>query len=330
MNKVVVVSETFHEIPQAKRVLEESDCEVCYVIPMQEIKEIAEEQMSVKLSEANALIIGGIHVDAEVLARANNLRVVSVHRSGYDKIDVDAATQRGIFVTNVKGVNADQCADFTIGLMIALVRQILRGDKALRNGKWCSETALSSDVTGATLGIIGLGQIGAGVAKRAMGFDMKLLATVRRQDPELAKRFGIEFVGIDELLRRSDIVSLHVPLSEETRGLIGEKELRLMKNTSFLINTARGGIVDEKALHRALTEGWIAGAALDAYEQEPLYSSPLFGLHNIILTPHQSGLTEKSMVGAAVRTAKNAVEVMRGNMTPDVLNAEAGKYRRNR
>lgn len=321
--RILVDSETFHELPQATQVLSEAGCRVSYVVPMREIRELVPGQTGFPVSEADALIVGGIRVDGEVLDVARNAKVVSIHRSGHDNIDVAAATERGVLVTNARGCNAEQCADFTWGLIIALVRQILRGDRAIREGRWNSDTRVTDDVVGSTLGVVGLGLIGRGVARRAMGFNMRVIATVRTKDEEFRERYGIEFVPLDRLLSESDIVSLHVPVTPQTEKMINERALRLMKRTAYLVNTSRGALIDEAALLRALREKWIAGAALDAYAQEPLHKSPFFELDNVILTPHQSGLTMKSMVGAAVRTARNALEVLNGNITPDVVNPEA-------
>ena len=321
--KIMVISEILHKIAEAREVLSGPEYEVSYVVPFRQIHEITSEQVKFPLAETDALIIGGVRIDAEVLDKAKNLKVISIHRSGCDNIDVDTATERGIFVTTVRGVNAEQCADFTMGLIIALVRQILTGDKAIRAGKWNSKTEVSPGVSDSTLGIVGVGNIGEAVARRAMGFNMRILATKRHPSDNLARRYGLKFVQLDDLLREADIVTLNVPLSSQTKGMIGERELHLMKDTAFLINISRGEIVDEEALYTALKDGWIKGAALDAYAEEPLYTSPLFELENIIVTPHQAGLTESSIIGAAIRTARNALSVLKGEMTSDVVNPEA-------
>jgi lactate dehydrogenase-like 2-hydroxyacid dehydrogenase len=253
------------------------------------------------------------------------MRVIALHTSGSDNVDVAAATKRGILVTNVKGINAEQCADFAMGLMLGTVRQIVRGDKAIRQGKWSSETLSSHDVVGATLGIIGLGQIGKAVVKRAFGFDMKMLASRRTPDQTFAERYGVTYTSLEHLLTTSDIICLTASLTPETYHMIGAKEFNLMKPTAFFINIARGELVDEAALYDVLKNERIAGAGLDVFEEEPLFKSPLFDLENVVLTPHQAGLTISGKTGAALRAARNALQVLSGDIPKDAINPEAAK-----
>ncbi|MFQ6068706.1 MAG: 2-hydroxyacid dehydrogenase, partial [Candidatus Bathyarchaeia archaeon] len=216
-----------------------------------------------KVAEVDALAtLLSDKIDAEVFDAAPNLKIVSQLAVGFDNIDVKDATERGIYVTNTPGVLTETTADFAWALLMAVARRVVEADKYVRNGKWkvgWHPTMFQGrDVYGATLGIIGLGRIGSAIAKRAKGFDMKVLYhdVVRRQD--LEKRLNLEYVEIDTLLQKADFVTVNVPLLKDTYHLINEKKLRLMKKTAILINNARGPVIDEKALYKALTEGWIA------------------------------------------------------------------------
>lgn len=276
------------------------------------------------LEQSQAVVMGRvIGTDAAALSLAPNLRVIALHTSGSDNVDLDEATRRGVLVTNVKGVNAEQCAEFAMGLMLCVVRQILTGDRALRAGLWASRTQTSMDVHGATVGVIGLGQIAKAFVTRARSFGVRILVHTRTQDVATAKSFGIEYATLDEVLRNSDIVCLFASLSKETRHMIGARELSLMKPSAFLINIARGELVDQGALLEALRKGQIAGAGLDVFEVEPLFQSPLFALENVVLTPHQAGLTRGGKVGAALRAARNALEVLQGGLPSDAINPSA-------
>ena len=250
---------------------------------------------------------------------APNLRVIALHTSGSDNIDLDEATRRGVIVTNVKGVNAEQCAEFAMGLMLCVVRRIHAGDRAIRAGLWASRTQTSLDVQGSTLGVIGFGQIAQAFAKRAQAFGVKILVHTRTEDVTIAKQFGIQYASLEKVLQQSDIVSIFTSLTKETTHMIGARELSLMKPSAYLINIARGELIDEVAL----LNGQIAGAGLDVFDGEPIFNSPFFEVENVVLTPHQAGLTQGGKVGAAVRAAHNALEALRGNVPPDAINREA-------
>jgi phosphoglycerate dehydrogenase-like enzyme len=254
---------------------------------------------------------------------APNLKVIALHTSGSDNVDLEEATRRGVLVTNVKGVNAEQCAEFAIGLMLCVVRQIQTGDRAIRAGLWASRTQTSMDVYGATLGVIGFGQIAKAFVKRAHAFGVRILVHTRTRDSASAKEFGIEYASLDEVLRQADIVSLFASLSKETQRMMGAREIALMKPSAYLINIARGELIDQDALLEALRNGRIAGAGLDVFEGEPVFECPLFELDNVVLTPHQAGLTRGGKVGAAVRAARNALEVLSGSIPEDAINPSA-------
>jgi phosphoglycerate dehydrogenase-like enzyme len=323
---ILVISDSFHELPEAVALLCDAGCRVGYVHALKKLQDIPPDETPVSVAEAEAIVMGRVMtVDAAALDLAPKLRVIALHTSGSDNVDLAAATKRGILVTNVKGSNAEQCADFAMGLMLSTVRQIVKGDKAMRQGKWASETLSSHDVVGATLGMIGLGQIGKAVVKRAFGFDMKILVYTRTPDHAFAERYGVTYTSLEHLLKTSDIICLAASLTPETRHMINEKEFNLMKKTAFFINIARGELVDESALYNALKNEHIAGAGLDVYEEEPLYRSPLFDLENVVLTPHQAGLTVSGKVGAAVRAARNALAVLAGEIPKDAVNPEAAE-----
>lgn len=323
---ILVISDSFHELPEAVTLLRDSYHSVGYIHALKKFQDITAGETSISVPEAEAIVMGRVMtVDEAALALAPKLRVIALHTSGSDNVDMAAATKRGILVTNVKGINAEQCADFAMGLMLSTVRQIVRGDKAIRQGKWASETLSSHDVVGATLGMIGLGKIGKAVVKRAFGFDMKMLAYTRTPDQAFAEHYGVTYTSLEHLLTTSDIICLTASLTPETYHMIGEREFNLMKKTAFFINIARGELVDEPALYNALKNNQIAGAGLDVYEEEPLYKSLLFDLGNVVLTPHQAGLTISGKVGAAVRAARNALQVLSGEIPKDAINPEAAE-----
>ncbi|MEM2289495.1 MAG: glyoxylate reductase [Candidatus Hadarchaeales archaeon] len=265
-------------------------------------------------------------IDAEVMdAGAPTLKVISNYAVGFDNIDVPEATRRGIAVTNTPGVLTETTADLTWALLMAVARRIVEADKFVRRGDWkgwAPSLFLGRDVYGKTLGIVGLGRIGKAVARRAAGFEMKVLYFDVKRDEKAEKELGVRFVSLEELLRESDFVSIHVPLTKETWHLIGEKELRLMKPTAFLVNVARGPIVDEAALIRALREHWIAGAALDVYEREPYVPPELIQLENTVLLPHLGSASVETRERMAMMAVENLLAVLESRIPPNLVNPE--------
>jgi glyoxylate reductase len=266
-------------------------------------------------------------IDAEVFDAAPNLKIVSQFAVGFDNIDVKEATKRGIYVTNTPGVLTETTADFAWALLMAVARRVVEADKYVRTGKWKvgwhPSMFLGRDVYGATLGIIGLGRIGSSIAKRAKGFDMKVLYydVARRED--LEKELGIEYAEIDALLQKADFVTINVPLLKATYHLMDEEKLRLMKKTAILINNARGPVIDEKALYKALTEGWIAGAGLDVFEQEPTpQDNPLLRLENVVVAPHISSASFETRSRMAEMVAENLTAFFEGKVPPNLVNKE--------
>ncbi len=278
---------------------------------------LLEEELVELLADAVGIIVGTDKMTARVLENAPNLKVISKYGVGIDNIDIDAATARKIIVTITPGVNTISVAELTFGLMIAAARKIVNADRLVRDGKWSS--VIGIELAGKTLGIMGLGRIGKEVAKRAVVFEMRVLAFDEVQDPVFAEKFGIEYVDFETILTTSDFISIHLPLTEKTRYLIGEKELRKMKPNAIIINTARGGIIDEKALVRALKEGWISGAALDVYEVEPPVNQEIFSLPNVVLTPHIGAHTIEAVNKMGIQAAYNLITAIKGCVDPEVV-----------
>jgi glyoxylate reductase len=281
----------------------------------------APERLRELASDADGLLtLVTDQVDGELLDAAPRLRAIANYGVGTDNIDLEAATARGIRVGNTPDVVTDATADLAWALLLALARRIPRGEADVRAGEWKTwepSRILGADVTGATLGIVGYGRIGRAVAKRARGFDMEVLHTGRH-----------EGVPLDVLLDRSDFVSLHVPLTRDTRGLMGERALELMKPTAHLINTARGPIVDHEALRRALEDGEIAGAALDVTDPEPLPADhPLLGARNLIVIPHLGAATVGTRARMTAMAVDNLLAGLAGHRMPNQANepAEAGR-----
>jgi glyoxylate reductase len=268
-------------------------------------------------------------IDAAVLDAGRRLRVVANMAVGYDNVDVPAATARGILVTNTPDVLTETTADMAWALLLAAERRVAEGDRLTRTGGWKAwhpSFLLGRDVHGATLGIVGLGQIGLAVARRARGFDMRLLYHSRTRRPEAEAELGLEFVELEQLLKESDFVSLHVFLSPQTRHLIGERELALMKPTAVLVNTTRGPVVDQRALYQALKEGRIAAAGLDVAEEEPIpLDDPLLTLDNVTITPHVGSASVATRGKMAAMAVENVLAALRGEQPPNCVNPEAGR-----
>lgn len=257
-------------------------------------------------------------IDTELLAAAPRLAAVSTFSVGYDHIDVPACKARGVSVTNTPGVLTESTADFTWALLMAAARRVVEGDAYMRGGRykgWDPLMILGTDVFGKTLGVIGFGRIGQAVAKRAGGFSMRVLYYDTRRAPEEAeKALNASFVPLDELLRESDYVSVHTVLDTSTRHLIGERAFGLMKRSAYLINAARGPIVDEKALVRALKTGRIRGAGLDVYEREPKMAPGLAARRNAVLAPHLASATLETRVKMGEMAAQGLVDGLVGKV----------------
>lgn len=267
-----------------------------------------------------------IPVGPELLEKAPRLRVVSNMAVGVDNIDLQACTQRGIPVGHTPGVLTEGTADLSMTLLLAAARRLLEANRDARKGRWktWSPTGwLGVDLHGATLGIVGLGKIGNAVAQRARAFGVQLVYNDPNRHPELERQLEAEYLPLDELLAVSDFVSLHTPLTEETRAMISEEQLRSMKPTAILVNTSRGPVVDTQALVQALRTGWIAAAALDVTDPEPLPPEhPLFSLDNCLITPHIGSATHNTRRRMAERAAENLIAGLEGRRLPFCANPQ--------
>ncbi len=263
-------------------------------------------------------------VDSEVLEAAPSLRVVANHAVGYENVDVQSATRLGIVVTNTPDVLTETTADFAWALMLAAARRIPEGIEYVRQGRWRTwgpELLLGPDVSGATLGLVGLGRIGSAVARRARGFEMRVLYHTPRPHPEETEA---EWMELDTLIAESDFLSVHTPLTPETRGLLNARRLSLMKPTAVLVNTARGPVVDTQALEDALREGRLFAAALDVTDPEPLPADhPLVSLPNCIVVPHIASASYATRARMARMAAENVLAVLSGRPAPNAVNPEA-------
>ncbi len=249
--------------------------------------------------------------------------------TGFDNVDLEAASERRVLVTRTSGVLSETVADFTFALLLAAARRIAEADRYVRAGRWQTwgpSVLLGRDVHGGTLGIVGLGGVGTEVARRAQAFDMRVLYTSRHPKPEIEQRLDLTYAPLEELLRESDFVTLHVPLTPQTHGLIGRRELRIMKESALLVNTGRGQLVDQQALHDALKWGRIAGAALDVTDPEPLPpDDPLLQLENLVLTPHIASASIATRSRMAMLAAENLVEALAGRVPADTVNKEIAR-----
>jgi len=264
--------------------------------------------------EADAFITRGfVRIPREVLAAAEKLKVIGVHGVGVDHIDIDFAAERGIQIVRTPTALTDTVAEFTIGLMLSLLRKIPMADVAVRTGEWSSKyrELVGVDLMGKTVGIIGLGRIGSAVARRLEAFNVHLIYYRRTRNRELEKELDIEYVSFNELLRASDIISIHVPLTPETYHMLSPKQFALMNRGVYIVNTSRGAVIDEKALCSALMQEKVAGAALDVFEFEPLnLESPLLKCSNVILTQHVAASSKEALRRMAINVATEVIRIL--------------------
>jgi D-3-phosphoglycerate dehydrogenase len=284
---------------------------------------LSEDELVDIVGEYDAMVVrSGTKVTARVIEAAKSLQIIGRAGVGVDNIDVEAATQRGILVVNAPDGNSIAAAEHAIALMFALARNVPQAHASLAGGKWERKKFMGVEVTGKTLGVVGMGRIGRHVARRARGLDMRVIVYDPYISDDLAEQVGVEICELDELLAQADFVTIHVPKAPSTIGLIGERELALMKPTSRLINCARGGIVDELALIKALDAGQLAEAALDVFSSEPLPpDSPLVGHPKITLTPHLGASTKEAQVAVAYDVAQQIVQVLAGGVAAHPVNA---------
>jgi len=265
-------------------------------------------------------------IDSELLDKLPRLKMVANCAVGYDNIDVQACTDRNIAVSNTPGVLTETTADMAWALLMAAARRVVEADRYVREGKftaWAPMLFLGQEVNHKVLGVVGMGRIGMAVARRASGFKMSVIYhDAHRKSPEEEQELGVQYRNLKDLLREADYISLHVPLNEQTRHLIGSSELKQMKQTAYLINTSRGPVIDEQALVEALQAHELAGAGLDVYEEEPQLAPGLAELNNVTLAPHIASATVETRTKMAVMAAENLLAGLKGQKIPNLVNRE--------
>jgi len=267
-------------------------------------------------------------ISGRVMDASPNLKGIVVWGVGYDHIDVEAASERGIYVVNTRGSNAESVAEHVFAFMLCLSRRLLRADNLIREEQWAAreesglpEELVAQDLYGKTIGIVGLGAVGSCVAKIAHGFNMRVLAYDPFINVEVAKDRGANLVSLENLLRKSDFVTFHVVLTEETKDMISTKELKLMKTTAYLINASRGPVIDEKALIKALRQKKIAGVGLDVFTEEPIdINNPLLKIENVIVTPHCAGNSKEALERTSLMVSEEAMRILSNNVPRNLVN----------
>ena len=274
---------------------------------------LAREEFLVALPDYDALIVRSqVQVDAAAIAAGTRLKVIGRAGVGVDNIDLAAATAAGIAVVNAPTANTLAAAEHTMALILSLARHVAAADASLRRGEWRRADFIGTELSGKTLGIIGLGRVGLAVADRGRAFEMTLLGSDPITSAEVAAAHAVRQVDLDDLLRQSDVLTLHVPLAAATRGMLDAAQLATMKPTALLINVARGGIVDEAALADALASGRMGGAAIDVFEHEPIRDSPLLGAPNTVLTPHLGASTAEAQSKASMQVVEGVLALLAG------------------
>jgi glyoxylate reductase len=318
-------------IPESGIIMVREHCDVT-VHPYEE--PVQSDELMRQVSDKDGIIcLPGDTIDKALMEVASHLKVISTFSVGFEHIDVKEATKRGIYVGYTPGILTDATADLAFALLLSMARKIPQSDQFVRAGGWkvggSPQHLFGTSVCGATLGIIGLGRIGKAMAERAHGFNMKALyADSVRLTAEEEKGLGIEYRPLDDLLRESDFVSVHTPLTPDTRHLINAAKLKIMKPSAILINTARGAVIDEAALVIALKEHWIFGAGLDVFEKEPIDpKNPLLELDNVVIIPHMGSATTQTRSKMSETAARNLLAVLRGIPPPSWLNPEVEKIR---
>lgn len=318
----ILITETMPLIAEEKKILSKhADVKVA--------KDVNEENLAMEAKDADIIMVVYAKITEKIINSATKLKGIVRYGIGVDNIDLKAASRRKIPVANVPDYCIGTVADHAFALLLALNRKLSLSADVMKSGKWGVWTSPSPklmgvDLEGKILGLIGIGKIGSAVAARAKGFSMKVIAYDPYIPKEAAEKLGIELVDLETLLKNADFVSIHSPLTNETRGMIGEKELKLMKNTAYIINTARGPIIQEKALYKALKDRWIAGAGLDVYEKEPPdKDNPLFKLENVVLTPHIAYYTQEAIWRLEMTAVEEAIRILQGQLPKNLVNKEA-------
>jgi D-3-phosphoglycerate dehydrogenase len=322
--KMLVTARSFRQTPgRHKDLLEQSGHQVVESTLDRPLKE---PEMAELISDVDGVILGMDEVTARVIEAGRQLKVLSRYGVGVDRVDLLAATEAEVVVTNTPGTNHIAVAELTLGLMLSLARRIPQHNRSAKEGSWAR--GKGTELGGKTVGIIGLGAVGREVAKRLRGFGAKLIVYDPYVSLDVVDGEGAQSVDLETLLREGDVVTLHVPLTEETRGMLGQQELALMKPAAYLVNTARAELTDEDALYEALKSGGIGGAALDVFGQEPPPPGyPLLQLSNVLATPHIGATTYESIVRMGTLAVENALQVLRGERPDYVVNPEVYERR---
>ena len=276
------------------------------------------EEMLKLIKDVDGIIIGIDELSAEIIEEANALKVISKYGIGLDNIDINMETNKKIIVTNTPTANIDAVADLAFGLILSLARRIPEADRKTKSGKW--EKIIGKSVWKKTIGIIGLGKIGRQVVKRAQGFEMNILVFDIVEDKKFAQKYCIKYINLEKLLQKSDYITIHIPLNDTTRNMISYEELGKIKKEAFLINTSRGGIVDEEALCDVLRNKQLRGAALDVYENEPPQETFFKELDNVIMTSHIGAYTEEAIDNMGIQAAQNLIDVLEGREPQNRVN----------
>jgi D-3-phosphoglycerate dehydrogenase len=290
------------------------------------LTKLSEDELIKKIPEYDALVIrSGTQVTRKVIEAADKMKIIGRAGVGVDNIDVEAATEKGIIVTNAPEGNMLSAAEHTIAMMMGLARNIPQANASLKSRKWERSKFMGVEVNGKTLGVIGLGRIGAEVAKRAQGLNMNILAYDPFISEEKARELGVRLMTVHEIVKESDFITVHTPLTKDTRNIIDKREFEMMKRNVRIINCARGGIINEEALAEALKSGRIAGAAVDVFVQEPPFESPMLECDNLIATPHLGASTEEAQVNVAISVAEEVVAVLGGGIAKNAINIPSVK-----
>ena len=282
---------------------------------------ITPEELANTIHEYNGIVVRSrTKLTKDILKNADNMQIIARAGVGVDNIDLDAATEKGIMVVNSPESTSVTVAEHTMGLILSMARKISIADKSVKDGKWEKKKFMGVELRNKTLGVIGMGRIGSQVVNRCKSFGMDAMAYDPYLPEEVAKQMGVELTDLNTVLKNSDFITIHVPLTPETKHSISTPQFELMKDSAFIVNCARGGIIDEDALYDALVNNKIGGAALDVYEEEPPKESKLFDLDNIVLTPHIAASTKEAQRDAAIIVADEIIELTKGNNPKNVLN----------
>lgn len=312
---LVLASKFRDEVAKAPEFLSSRDCRLA---EKEIIYPVSEDHLCELVRDVDGMVVGLERITPKVLANANRLKVISTAGVGYDNVDVEEATRRGIAVCNCAGVNEHSVAEMTFSFMIGLSRQLFAADRAMRASRW--ERFYGPELWGKTLGVVGLGRVGKATALLGRGFNMRVLANDIRWDITFAGQNGISYVPFEKLLSESDFIALHVPLTPDTLHLIDERAIDLMKPKAYLVNAARGRVVKESALVAALRAGRIAGAALDVFETEPRPENPYLEFENVILTPHLGGSSSEAFERSFYLSLTNVTNLLNGKPAHNQVN----------